>query len=144
MCVYVDLQVDDGNHHWHTEGSSESSLLDLQKGDGMSSTTGSNNQFGSLKHGDDGDCGERNREEAKWMSSKMRLMRKMMNSYPSDQQAAVGGEISSSFICSNTVTPVRVCSDCSTTKTPLWRSGPQGPKVPTNQPTNSINLANYT
>ncbi|KAJ6814840.1 putative GATA transcription factor 22 isoform X1 [Iris pallida] len=23
---------------------------------------------------------------------------------------------------------VRVCSDCSTTKTPLWRSGPQGPK----------------
>ncbi|CAN8301667.1 unnamed protein product [Cochlearia groenlandica] len=23
---------------------------------------------------------------------------------------------------------IRVCSDCSTTKTPLWRSGPQGPK----------------
>ncbi|CAN4094479.1 unnamed protein product [Withania somnifera] len=24
--------------------------------------------------------------------------------------------------------PIRVCSDCSTTKTPLWRSGPKGPK----------------
>ncbi|CAA7408784.1 unnamed protein product [Spirodela intermedia] len=23
---------------------------------------------------------------------------------------------------------IRVCSDCNTTKTPLWRSGPQGPK----------------
>ncbi|XP_051131823.1 putative GATA transcription factor 22 [Andrographis paniculata] len=25
-------------------------------------------------------------------------------------------------------TPIRVCSDCNTTKTPLWRSGPKGPK----------------
>ncbi|XP_049360160.1 GATA transcription factor 21-like [Solanum verrucosum] len=24
--------------------------------------------------------------------------------------------------------PIRVCTDCSTTKTPLWRSGPKGPK----------------
>lgn len=24
---------------------------------------------------------------------------------------------------------IRVCSDCNTTKTPLWRSGPRGPKV---------------
>ncbi|EEC80836.1 hypothetical protein OsI_23438 [Oryza sativa Indica Group] len=23
---------------------------------------------------------------------------------------------------------IRVCSDCNTTKTPLWRSGPCGPK----------------
>ncbi|CAN1185600.1 Putative GATA transcription factor 22 [Linum perenne] len=29
---------------------------------------------------------------------------------------------------SNSPTAVRVCSDCNTTKTPLWRSGPQGPK----------------
>ena len=26
---------------------------------------------------------------------------------------------------------IRVCSDCNTTKTPLWRSGPCGPKVGT-------------
>lgn len=24
---------------------------------------------------------------------------------------------------------IRICSDCNTTKTPLWRSGPRGPKV---------------
>ncbi|KZV15004.1 GATA transcription factor 22-like [Dorcoceras hygrometricum] len=24
--------------------------------------------------------------------------------------------------------PIRVCSDCNTTRTPLWRSGPNGPK----------------
>ncbi|OWM83163.1 hypothetical protein CDL15_Pgr011845 [Punica granatum] len=28
----------------------------------------------------------------------------------------------------NTDSTVRVCSDCNTTKTPLWRSGPRGPK----------------
>ncbi|XP_015080599.1 putative GATA transcription factor 22 [Solanum pennellii] len=29
--------------------------------------------------------------------------------------------------CSNNI-PIRVCTDCNTTKTPLWRSGPKGPK----------------
>ncbi|KAK4344315.1 hypothetical protein RND71_037409 [Anisodus tanguticus] len=33
----------------------------------------------------------------------------------------------SSNSSSNTI-PIRVCSDCNTTKTPLWRSGPKGPK----------------
>ncbi|KAF3616255.1 GATA transcription factor 16 [Capsicum annuum] len=28
----------------------------------------------------------------------------------------------------NNIIPIRVCSDCNTTKTPLWRSGPKGPK----------------
>lgn len=32
---------------------------------------------------------------------------------------------SNNFSSSN---PIRVCSDCNTTKTPLWRTGPQGPK----------------
>lgn len=36
---------------------------------------------------------------------------------------------SSNTMISNIIHPVRVCSDCNTTKTPLWRSGPQGPKV---------------
>lgn len=36
-------------------------------------------------------------------------------------------EINSSGNTSNF--PIRVCSDCNTTKTPLWRSGPKGPKV---------------
>ncbi|KZV21614.1 GATA transcription factor 21 [Dorcoceras hygrometricum] len=37
----------------------------------------------------------------------------------------------SSNSCCNIVTTtptIRVCSDCNTTKTPLWRSGPKGPK----------------
>lgn len=29
----------------------------------------------------------------------------------------------------NNLGVIRVCSDCNTTKTPLWRSGPCGPKV---------------
>lgn len=37
-------------------------------------------------------------------------------------------EINSTHNCSSTEI-VRVCSDCNTTKTPLWRGGPQGPKV---------------
>ncbi|XP_020573978.1 putative GATA transcription factor 22 [Phalaenopsis equestris] len=65
----------------------------------------------------------------KWMSSKMRIMKKMMNSDQAqksrtrrnnhqnpDQKQAKQESI------------IRVCSDCSTTKTPLWRSGPHGPK----------------
>ncbi|KAA8523242.1 hypothetical protein F0562_009665 [Nyssa sinensis] len=80
----------------------------------------------------------------KWMSSKMRLMQKMKNS---DQKAAETPTIttqrcedqkqpsspeetdhSSNSSSNNNNTPVRVCSDCNTTKTPLWRSGPRGPK----------------
>lgn len=44
----------------------------------------------------------------KWMPSSTRLMRKMIDS---------------------TGETIRACSDCNTTKTPLWRSGPNGPKV---------------
>ncbi|QCD99118.1 GATA-binding protein [Vigna unguiculata] len=50
----------------------------------------------------------------KWMSSKMRLMKKI-TSPTSDR-----------FNPRNNTT--RVCSDCNTTTTPLWRSGPKGPK----------------
>ncbi|KAL5539961.1 hypothetical protein UlMin_045184 [Ulmus minor] len=73
----------------------------------------------------------------KWMSSKMRLMKKMMNDpdYPSassdkgerinHMQQKNNGHQSYNNSSSNSV---RVCSDCSTTTTPLWRSGPRGPK----------------
>ncbi|MQL84632.1 hypothetical protein Taro_017140 [Colocasia esculenta] len=86
----------------------------------------------------------------KWMSSKMRFMRKMMNSDGIDgskprksaqlalqddqQQAIIRGTKSgsnnsnSAHYCVPSGAPVRVCSDCNTTKTPLWRSGPRGPK----------------
>ncbi|XP_042452731.1 protein CYTOKININ-RESPONSIVE GATA TRANSCRIPTION FACTOR 1-like [Zingiber officinale] len=50
---------------------------------------------------------EETRLAGKRMPSETRLVRKMIDS---------NGEI------------IRVCSDCNTTKTPLWRSGPNGPK----------------
>ncbi|KAK8938820.1 putative GATA transcription factor 22 [Platanthera zijinensis] len=77
----------------------------------------------------------------KWMSSKMRIMRKMIiNSY---QTPATKPRRSSSIInhhlqdhnnnnnkkANLDTNIIRVCSDCSTTKTPLWRSGPSGPKT---------------
>lgn len=60
----------------------------------------------------------------------MRFVRKMMNLNPHEQQKLEGqkqqkqeGEITSS------INNVRFCSICCTTKTPLWRTGPHGPKV---------------
>ncbi|GMH04074.1 hypothetical protein Nepgr_005913 [Nepenthes gracilis] len=85
----------------------------------------------------------------KWMSSKMRLMWKMkkpgqvnvidadipankttVKKYRQKQQSSINETDNSSNINipnydNNTV---RVCADCNTTKTPLWRSGPRGPK----------------
>lgn len=71
----------------------------------------------------------------KWMSSKMRLMQKMMN--PDDHNIPYAAtdkrerNINKTEInfCFNSNNTVRVCSDCNTTTTPLWRSGPRGPKV---------------
>ncbi|GLT47821.1 hypothetical protein SLA2020_214830 [Shorea laevis] len=71
----------------------------------------------------------------KWMSSKMRLMRKMMKSSDHGQKyedqkpsSALETDNSSSSSHNNINTTIRVCADCNTTKTPLWRSGPRGPK----------------
>ncbi|KAM0932695.1 putative transcription factor C2C2-GATA family [Dioscorea sansibarensis] len=78
----------------------------------------------------------------KWMSSKMRFMKKMMGSdqistgktrnsmqevqdYP---QTGRGRRSSSSRTNNLPEGVIRMCSDCKTSKTPLWRSGPQGPK----------------
>ncbi|XP_076917842.1 uncharacterized protein LOC143607999 [Bidens hawaiensis] len=85
--------------------------------------------------------------QLKWMSSKMRVMLKMKKTDPSksntlrspvkelkledhhDHQEPTSSPMDET-VHSNTSNniPIRVCSDCNTTKTPLWRSGPQGPK----------------
>ncbi|KAG2666041.1 hypothetical protein I3760_15G037300 [Carya illinoinensis] len=80
-----------------------------------------------------------------WMSSKMRFMQKMVDpNFPATnrpvrstkklqnnhQQHGIF-EMSSSLHNSNNnnaAAAARVCADCSTTTTPLWRSGPRGPK----------------
>ncbi|KAF5776218.1 putative transcription factor C2C2-GATA family [Helianthus annuus] len=85
--------------------------------------------------------------QVKWMSSKMRVMLKMkksdhqpmnINTYSSTSTQVTKLEEhnspmeetdnSSNSTSSNNNIPIRVCSDCNTTKTPLWRSGPRGPK----------------
>ncbi|XP_068482002.1 putative GATA transcription factor 22 isoform X1 [Phaseolus vulgaris] len=53
----------------------------------------------------------------KWLSSNVRFTRKMM-SPPS----------TNSDLATNKFDIIRVCADCNTTSTPLWRSGPNGPK----------------
>ncbi|KAK1354890.1 GATA transcription factor 21 [Heracleum sosnowskyi] len=84
--------------------------------------------------------------EIKWMSPKMRWMHKMKKDQqdspkpiktntlidtgdqkhqPSSMETENTSNTSSNSMISN---PIRTCSDCNTTKTPLWRSGPQGPK----------------
>ncbi|URD89781.1 hypothetical protein MUK42_28051 [Musa troglodytarum] len=73
------------------------------------------------------------------MSSKMRFMRKMMNSthivvskprgsmlLSEDQSQRSQGFGTGNQSNGNGI--IRICSDCNTTKTPLWRSGPRGPK----------------
>ncbi|XP_071742384.1 uncharacterized protein [Rutidosis leptorrhynchoides] len=84
----------------------------------------------------------------KWMSSKMRVMLKMKKSDPvnlrfytsstreptkvEDHKPPMEETDNStnyySTSSNNNILPIRVCSDCNTTKTPLWRSGPRGPK----------------
>ncbi|KAL9443295.1 hypothetical protein AB3S75_016620 [Citrus x aurantiifolia] len=80
---------------------------------------------------------------SKWMSSKIRLMHKMINSSSNStathelsvkvtqklqhHQLHDNSEVNS-FNSSNSNNTMRACSDCNTTTTPLWRSGPRGPK----------------
>ncbi|XP_045811884.1 putative GATA transcription factor 22 [Trifolium pratense] len=96
---------------------------------------GINNNIEEVNHHhDDG-------TSVKWMSSKMRMMRKMIDS---DQTSGGSSNIASNSkqkfedqkqplsplgsSTNNYSNQIRVCSDCNTTKTPLWRSGPRGPK----------------
>ncbi|EXB66867.1 Putative GATA transcription factor 22 [Morus notabilis] len=80
-----------------------------------------------------------------WMSSKMRLMEKMSNPETCATSTDDKGEKTAHKVLQysprqdnsgqakfnlsqSNRTTVRVCSDCNTTSTPLWRSGPRGPK----------------
>ncbi|KAI7741269.1 hypothetical protein M8C21_016598 [Ambrosia artemisiifolia] len=85
-----------------------------------------------------------NDNQVKWMSSKMRVMLKMKKRDPTKlntfQSTAKETKLENHHdhkeqerenainISYSNNTLIRVCSDCNTTKTPLWRSGPQGPK----------------
>ncbi|KAJ0751648.1 putative transcription factor C2C2-GATA family [Helianthus annuus] len=99
-------------------------------------------QVSLWKKEDDDHMNEEN--QVKWMSSKMRVMLKMKKTDPTkldtlrsttkelpleghhDHKEQERANSINSNYSNNTL--IRVCSDCNTTKTPLWRSGPQGPK----------------
>ncbi|KAI3827168.1 hypothetical protein L1987_01238 [Smallanthus sonchifolius] len=80
----------------------------------------------------------KNENQVKWMSSKMRVMLKMKKTDPTKlntlQSNGTGlrhedhHDHKEHALSRMEETAIRVCSDCNTTKTPLWRSGPQGPK----------------
>ncbi|KAK0572646.1 hypothetical protein LWI29_034828 [Acer saccharum] len=88
----------------------------------------------------DGSSTSENGSSPKWMPSKIRLMQKMMNTNCTSTRTTESEKImkkleyqfqeSNEIINSlnNNKSTVRVCSDCNTTTTPLWRSGPRGPK----------------
>ncbi|KAG9137311.1 hypothetical protein Leryth_014948 [Lithospermum erythrorhizon] len=87
-----------------------------------------------------------NNNSAKFMSSKVRMMHKMKKSDPkkgggekkdtpklsfnnnNDNFLGSNDHESNCSSYNNSNTTIRVCVDCNTTKTPLWRSGPKGPK----------------
>ncbi|KAG6428606.1 hypothetical protein SASPL_112859 [Salvia splendens] len=56
----------------------------------------------------------------KWISSKAKRLDAAKIKVKKVMMASSGLNLS--------YNPIRVCSDCHTTKTPLWRSGPKGPK----------------
>lgn len=94
--------------------------------------------------------GEKSAEKVMMMPAKMKLVKKVRSSNmenvsatkiedhhhqkgPSLVSSSLETDHSSNSSSSNNggnnVPIVRVCADCNTTKTPLWRSGPKGPKV---------------
>ncbi|XP_062218587.1 protein CYTOKININ-RESPONSIVE GATA TRANSCRIPTION FACTOR 1-like [Phragmites australis] len=66
--------------------------------------------------------------------AKMKIVRKAMSEYPEGGAArkprrrAQAHHDESQQQQQQAIGVIRVCSDCNTTKTPLWRSGPCGPK----------------
>ncbi|KAJ0988010.1 hypothetical protein J5N97_006366 [Dioscorea zingiberensis] len=116
------------DHKQHCQGQQELShhLLSFQ-----SNTVDRSLGFGGVDE-------KPNERPDKWMSSKMRFMRKMMNSEQIILKRSRRGRRNTQELEDQQLNQensnnaqrgfIRFCSDCNTTKTPLWRSGPQGPK----------------
>ncbi|XP_077225371.1 putative GATA transcription factor 22 [Tasmannia lanceolata] len=134
---------DRNNHHQqqHHEGDLQFSASgSLPTMDYNNNSNPSFSLKSSISKGDDRFGDQLDNGSVKWMSSKMRLMKKMMRSDTSLEN----NQINNTQMCQNQQRSprpceednsnnspsdkIRVCSDCNTTKTPLWRSGPQGPK----------------
>lgn len=94
-------------------------------------------------------------ESVQWMPSKMRLMKKMMihnntnhvtpkastvtsNNTQTREHHKTQNQKSPSHHNHRNNNTTRVCADCNTTSTPLWRGGPKGPKVKKNYNNNIL------
>lgn len=92
-------------------------------------------KLSTWKKGDEGGAQISSDDRVKWMPSKVKRDDRVS---PTRSISPAKIEVkkvkpSSSDLTSNSSsyncnTQIRVCSDCHTTKTPLWRSGPKGPK----------------
>ncbi|URD99823.1 hypothetical protein MUK42_30673 [Musa troglodytarum] len=96
---------------------------------------GSSDEYMTQRPADPGEdiTGEEPARPGRWMSLKMCLVRKTVNSTHIVVSEPRGNGLVSQFgtFYQSSSSPggiIRVCSDCNTTKTPLWRSGPRGPK----------------
>ncbi|KAL3746866.1 hypothetical protein ACJRO7_015760 [Eucalyptus globulus] len=118
---------------------SSSSLLQPMVSESETSNRGQQKYFSF--NGEDGE--EVNRDFGiKWMPLKMRILQKMKNTTygngsTEDESMQFVDEFAKNHhrqdrteirFSSNGNNAIRVCTDCNTTTTPLWRSGPRGPK----------------
>ncbi|KAF7143098.1 hypothetical protein RHSIM_Rhsim05G0021900 [Rhododendron simsii] len=137
-------------HHLEYQQEANNSATD--EGSHDNSAPNSENNRGlkfSLWKKEDGN--ENRSGSAKWTCSKMRVMGRMMiansdhmisseaqpnialmkfedQKQKSSDHPMQNNDNGCNSSSSNSNSPIRVCSDCNTTKTPLWRSGPRGPK----------------
>ncbi|XP_010925416.1 protein CYTOKININ-RESPONSIVE GATA TRANSCRIPTION FACTOR 1 [Elaeis guineensis] len=133
--------ANDGDHHLLQQKPDDHLLISKSSDRLISFPTNNNNNTVEEPSHDRYVSQEDLHGPTKWMSSKMRFMRKMMNSghvimskrrtnmQILQDQGQSNQDGSTSNSSSNSPSGIiRVCSDCNTTKTPLWRSGPRGPK----------------
>ncbi|CAN4096465.1 unnamed protein product [Withania somnifera] len=63
-----------------------------------------------------------------WRKEEQKMKNNLKLDDQKQQQTESTDHSSHNSSSNNNNIPIRVCSDCNTTKTPLWRSGPKGPK----------------
>ncbi|XP_009768461.1 putative GATA transcription factor 22 [Nicotiana sylvestris] len=123
------------------EGDNEGGSYDVEK----KNKVGSGLKLTLWKREDKYHENQNEKDPVKWMSSKIntsdgaRMEKTTNNTYIKlkleDQKQQPSYPLESTDYSSNSSNnsnnniPIRVCADCNTTKTPLWRSGPKGPKT---------------
>ncbi|KAG9159808.1 hypothetical protein Leryth_007819 [Lithospermum erythrorhizon] len=132
-------KLDQGNESVAAYGGSYDNSYQVQNKveKGLTISFGSNE--GKQKIGAQEANNDDKNNSAKWMlSSKMRMMHKNRKGgeredsqklpFNKNNESIDSQDHGSNCSSFNSNNPIRVCSDCNTTKTPLWRSGPKGPK----------------